>query len=106
MAVAKSEHATKTTKPTDRPALGITVSWIPDNYRPASRWSGPLSRWRKTSASPRGLKRVRAAFAGADAHGLLDAGDEDLAVADLAGVGGLLDGLDRALDLGVVDHDL
>src|SRR5690348_6402845 len=52
------------------------------------------------------LQRVRAGFAGADAERLLDRGDEDLAVADLAGVGGLLDRLDRALDLAVVDHDL
>src|SRR5207342_3070129 len=37
---------------------------------------------------------------------LLDRRHEDLAVADLAGVGRLLDRLDRALDLAVVDHDL
>src|SRR5258708_25541852 len=52
------------------------------------------------------LESVRARLAGADAQRLLDGGDEDLAVADLAGMGGLLDGLDGALDLGVVDHDL
>ena len=49
------------------------------------------------------LKGVGAGFAGADADGLLDAGDEDLAVADLAGMGGLLDGLNGTLDLAVVD---
>src|SRR5258708_15092827 len=52
------------------------------------------------------LESVRARLAGADAQRLLDGGDEDLAVADLAGMGGLLDGLDGALDLGVIDHDL
>src|SRR6185437_2127493 len=52
------------------------------------------------------LQRVRAGLAGADAERLLDRRDEDLAVADLAGVGGLLDRLDGALDLAVVDHDL
>ena len=34
-------------------------------------------------------------LAGADAHDVLDRGDEDLAVADLAGARGLHDGLDR-----------
>src|SRR5258708_4698568 len=52
------------------------------------------------------LESVRARLAGADAQRLLDRRDEDLAVTDLAGVGGLLDRLDGALDLGVVDHDL
>src|SRR5579885_3650347 len=41
---------------------------------------------------------IRAAFAGADADRLLDGHDEDLAVADPAGMGGLLDRLDGALD--------
>ena len=45
-------------------------------------------------------QRVRPALAGADADDFVDRGDEDLAVADAAGAGGLLDGLDRALDLG------
>src|SRR5579883_365568 len=52
------------------------------------------------------LERVGAAFTGADADRLLDRRDEDLAVADLAGVRRLLDRLDRALDLAVLDHDL
>src|SRR6476661_6305394 len=55
---------------------------------------------------PVSSKGVRSRLAGADAQRLLDRGDEDLAVADLAGVGRLLDRLDGALDLGVVDHDL
>src|SRR5215813_10746156 len=53
-----------------------------------------------------GLERIGAGLAGADADRLLDAGDEDLAVADLAGAGRLADRLDRTLDHGVVDHDL
>jgi hypothetical protein len=40
---------------------------------------------------------VGAGFARTDAHDLLQAGDEDLAVADLAGIGGPLDRLDHAL---------
>src|SRR5260370_38406229 len=51
-------------------------------------------------------ERVGAGFSGTDAQRLLDRRDEDLAVADLAGVRGLLDGLDGPLGLGVVDHDL
>src|SRR3546814_11528085 len=48
----------------------------------------------------------RAALAGADADGLLDRADEDLAVADAPGMGGLLDGLHRALDQVVLQDDL
>src|SRR5262249_41718006 len=51
-------------------------------------------------------ERVRTRLAGADAQCRLHGRDEDLAVADLAGVRRLLDGLDGALDLAVVDHDL
>jgi len=38
------------------------------------------------------------------AHHLLDAGDEDLPVADLAGLGGLDDGFDRSVEVGIL-HD-
>ena len=48
----------------------------------------------------------RPAFAGADADGLLDGEDEDLAVADAAGARGGLDRLDDALDQIVLDHHL
>ncbi len=47
------------------------------------------------AASYRGF----AALAGPDAHDLLDRGHEYLAVADLAGAGGLDDRLDGALDM-------
>ena len=43
-------------------------------------------------------QRVRVFFAGADADGLLNRQDEYLAVADLAGVGRSLDGLDGLLN--------
>src|SRR3569623_707507 len=45
-------------------------------------------------------------FTGADAHRMFEAGDENLAVADLAGLGGCGDGLDGAIDLGIGDSDL
>src|SRR3954462_3525029 len=45
-------------------------------------------------------------LAGADADDLLDRGDEDLAVADLARAGGADDRLDRALDHVVGKDDL
>src|SRR6056297_701975 len=48
-------------------------------------------------------ERVRTGLAGADADGVLDGADENLAVADLVGAGGVHDGLDRALDLVVID---
>src|SRR5439155_1190618 len=50
--------------------------------------------------------RVGAALAGADAHRLLDRDHEDLAVADLVGLGGLLDRLDGARGEGLLDDDL
>src|SRR5882724_1131817 len=43
----------------------------------------------------RRLQRVRAGLAGPDAHRLIDGGDEDLAVTDLAGLGGRNDGFDH-----------
>src|SRR2546423_13925478 len=45
-------------------------------------------------------------LAGADAHHLLDRGDEDLAVADLAGLRRLDDRVDAALGVRVLDDDL
>src|SRR5690554_1104192 len=54
------------------------------------------------SSCDRRLQRVGTGLAGADAYRLLQVDDEDLAVADLAGVGGLDDGLDGALDQIVV----
>src|SRR5579883_367453 len=50
--------------------------------------------------------RVFALLAGADADGLVDRADEDLAVADAAGMGGVLDRLDRALHQRVLHHHL
>ena len=45
-------------------------------------------------------------LAGADAHGAIDGGDEDLAVADLAGVGHAPDRLDGAIGQGRRDDGL
>jgi hypothetical protein len=53
-----------------------------------------------------GSQRVGAGFAGADAHGLFERGHEDFSVADLAGLGGLDDGLDGRVDLIGGDRDL
>ena len=52
----------------------------------------------RPGAARRGRRseRVVALFAGADADRLLDGHDEDLAVADLAGLGGVDDRLDGA----------
>jgi hypothetical protein len=47
-----------------------------------------------------------ATFTRANAHDLLDRGDEDLAVADLAGARCLDDSLDRAVDEAVGDDQL
>src|SRR5256885_9329580 len=57
-------------------------------------------------AQERALDRRFVGLAGADAHNVLDAGDEDLAVADLAGARRLDDGIDGALDLVVRHHHL
>jgi methionine biosynthesis protein MetW len=50
---------------------------------------------RKAPSSCSARDRRRVAFAGADAQGLFQVHDEHLAVADLAGVGGALQGLDH-----------
>src|SRR5579862_475158 len=44
------------------------------------------------------LERIRAGLAGANAHDLQQVEHEDLSVADLAGLRGFLDRLDRAVD--------
>ena len=49
---------------------------------------------------------VRSGLVGADADGVVDGIDEDLAVADLAGVADPLGGLDDGLDRDVADDDL
>ena len=72
----------------DRPARQF---WhdaaVPDPPRRRARRPPPAS----------ALDRVLVELAGADAHHVLDLGDEDLAVADLAGLRGLDDGVDAAL---------
>src|SRR5438874_11750016 len=50
--------------------------------------------------------RVGAALAGADPHRLLDGDDKDLAVTDLVGLGGLMDGLHGAPGEVLFDDDL
>ena len=50
------------------------------------------------SSRDRPHKRVGVGLAGADAHRLIDRGDENLAVADLAGLGGADDGVDHLVD--------
>src|SRR5205085_3330302 len=49
--------------------------------------------------------RVAAALAGPDAQCFLDREDEDLAIADLVGLGGLLDRFDRARHQRIVEDD-
>src|SRR5882757_5359164 len=51
------------------------------------------------------LERVAVCFAGTDAHRLVDAEDEDLAVADLAGLGRRRDGFDGLVDSVGADGD-
>src|SRR6187397_3127008 len=70
----------------------------------AANMNAPQSAIRVTSflmAFP--LQRFRAGFAGADADDLQQVEDEDLSVADLPGVGGLLDRLDGPLEEIVAD---
>ena len=65
-----------------------------ESAHPVGRWSvRRRPSWRRPPW-PRGLQRLFVAFAGADADSLFDRRDEDLAVADLAGAGGLDDGFD------------
>src|SRR5215204_7340357 len=51
-------------------------------------------------------ERVGVGLTGADAHRVFDRGDENLAVADLAGLGGVVDGVHHLVDLSVVDGDI
>src|SRR3546814_4444731 len=50
-------------------------------------------------------ERVFAGFAGADAYGLVKVVDENLAVADLAGMSRLADRIDRGIELVVGNRD-
>ena len=67
-----------------------------------------------TRASDAARRRVVAAvldgvdptFAGTDPHNSINAGDPDFAVADLAGAGGIDDGVDDTVDITVVAQDL
>src|SRR6185503_546900 len=68
------------------------VSLLVDSVMPAGANKGRRERRRNS------LDRVESALAGADADGLLDRGDEDLSVADAAGLGSVPDRLDGALD--------
>ena len=57
-------------------------------------------------ATSKALQCIVVEFAGADAHDLIELPDENLAVADLAGVGALRDRLDDAFKLILGDRDL
>src|SRR5260221_4330702 len=74
------------------------------NYR--GRALPSLSRGRPRRGGTPPLDGVAAALAGADADRLVDRADEDLAVADAAGMRGVLDRLDGALDQRVLHDDL
>ena len=52
------------------------------------------------------LDRLGASFAGANAYDLFDRGHKYFAVADAPGLGGALDGFDRALEQRIFDHHL
>src|SRR3569623_2525456 len=79
---------------------GIPYRWPPSCRRKSI--SAAAQRHARTTP----LYRLWPLFARADAHLALDGGEEDLAVADLAGARGLRDGLDGALDLIVLHHRL
>src|ERR1700675_3551315 len=61
---------------------------------------------RASGAGRRGSDRVLAFLSGANANGLVDGADEDLAVADAAGMSRGLDRLDGALHLRVLYNHL
>src|SRR5690606_20610702 len=65
-----------------------------------------MSAERGSAATGGRSERVGVEFAGADAHNLVEVPDEDLAVADLAGTGGLHDRLDHGIGLLVGHRDL
>src|ERR1700742_2164523 len=96
------------------PAEGVKPyeATMEDAQRPPARRStpsgaravmGPL--WVSPPGGP-SSDGVFAALAGADADGLLEAVDENLAVADPAGLARLLDGLDHGDHLTIGHHDL
>src|SRR3954451_3340255 len=82
--------------------------------RAAAAGYGPYNRvmlnticeWRRVAGRRSGSDGVQPGFPGPDADGLLDVGDENLAVADAAGLRRAADGVDRLLDQVVGDHDL
>src|ERR1700756_4194555 len=78
----------------------------PDGSPPGGAGAGPPARPRAAALVPPALggsvlDDVVAALTGADADGLLDGQDEDLAVAHLAGAGGARVGLDHPLGAAV-----
>src|SRR5690606_4959102 len=106
--------------PASRPARNAAMAWF---QSPASTYQLPWPT-RETRAAvpmvsycmeislfaarPEGewSERVAPAFAGTDANGLLHRRDEDLAIADLAGVRGLDDGVDDRLAALGRHHDV
>src|SRR6185436_18562549 len=64
------------------------------------------NRVRSASALAIALEGVWPHLAGADPHHAVDVGDPELAVADLAGAGGLRDRVHHAVHVVVVDDDL
>src|SRR5215207_8409802 len=76
------------------PAIHVLLSAAPKTWMPGTRPSVTV------------LQRVGVGLAGADAHRALDAGDENLAVADLPGLGGRGDRLDHPVDPVGRDRDL
>src|SRR5260221_9534383 len=82
---------------------------LPSAYEHNPRPRAPPGRTSRLYALPGGRResdRLFGSLTRADPDGLFDSAPEDLAVADAAGFGALLDGIDDLLSLAVGHHDL
>src|SRR5262249_53864380 len=104
----KSANLTSLSLMSFRTSLAVVIDTVPLVFRRFPLPTLPRLRGRvgRGKAAPVWLDRIQPRFAGSDANGFLYLGDENLSIANAAGLRGAPYGLDRLIDHVVAEHDL
>src|SRR5262249_24478213 len=104
----KSANLTSLSLMSFRTSLAVVIDAIPLVFRRFPLPTLPRKRGRvgRGKAAPVWLDRIQPGFAGSDANGFLYLGDENLAIANAAGLRGASYGIDRLVDHVIAEHDL
>src|SRR5262249_919391 len=104
----KSAYLTSLSLMSFRTSLAVVIDAIPLVFRRFPLPTLPRKRGRggRSEAAPVSFDRIQPGVAGLDANGFLYLGDENLSIANAAGLRGAPYGIDRLFDHVVAEHDL